>query len=420
MKVAFYTLGCKVNLYESEVMMNSFIEKGYTLVDFKDDSDIYVINTCTVTNNSDVKARKIINSVKKNHPNSILVVCGCYTQVSKIDDTNIDIIIGNTNKSNMVELVEEYIKTNKPIKRIENIIDKDFETMGLSKFNTRTRGFIKIQDGCNNYCSYCIIPYARGNIRSKDMNDIIKEVTELVKNNYIEIVLTGIHTGHYGKEIGKYDLSDVLINLSKIEDLKRVRLSSIEITEIDDKFLKCLKELDIIANHLHIPLQSGCNKTLKEMNRKYDIKYFKDKVNLIRSIRPDISITTDVIVGFPNETEEDFNETIKTIKEINFSKLHVFPYSKRNGTKAATMKNQIDGKTKKARSSILLKLSKELELNYMNRFIGKTLSMIGEELEDNHMIGHTSNYLLAKIDDSNLNELKEFTVKSVNYPYIED
>lgn len=419
MKVAFYTLGCKVNLYESEVMMNKFVEHGYELVDFKDNSDIYIINTCTVTNNADVKARKVINSVKKNYPNSILVVCGCYTQVSKIDDTNIDIIIGNTNKSNMVELVEEYIKTNKPIKRIENIIDKDFETMGLSKFNTRTRGFIKIQDGCNNYCSYCIIPYARGNIRSKDMNDIIKEVTELVKNNYIEIVLTGIHTGHYGKETGKYDLSDVLINLSKIEDLKRVRLSSIEITEIDDKFLKCLKELDIIANHLHIPLQSGCNKTLKEMNRKYDIKYFKDKVNLIRSIRPDISITTDVIVGFPNETEEDFNETIKTIKEINFSKLHVFPYSKRDGTKASTMKNQIDGKTKKARSSILLKLSKELELNYMNRFIGKTLSMIGEEIKDNHMLGHTSNYLLASINDSNLNELKEFTVKSVNYPYID-
>lgn len=419
MKVAFYTLGCKVNLYETEVMMNKFIDSGYELVDFKDTSDIYIINTCTVTNNADVKARKVINSVKKNYPNSILVVCGCYTQVSKIDDTNIDIIIGNTNKSNMVELVEEYIKTNKPIKRIENIIDKDFETMGLSKFNTRTRGFIKIQDGCNNYCSYCIIPYARGNIRSKDMNDIIKEVTELVKNNYIEIVLTGIHTGHYGKETGKYDLSDVLINLSKIEDLKRVRLSSIEITEIDDKFLKCLKEFDIIANHLHIPLQSGCNKTLKEMNRKYDIKYFKDKVNLIRSIRPDISITTDVIVGFPNETEEDFNETIKTIKEINFSKLHVFPYSKRDGTKASTMKNQIDGKTKKARSSILLKLSKELELNYMNRFIGKTLSMIGEEIKDNHMLGHTSNYLLAKINDSNLNELKEFTVKSVNYPYID-
>lgn len=419
MKVAFYTLGCKVNLYETEVMMNKFIDSGYELVGFKDNSDIYIINTCTVTNNADVKARKVINSVKKNYPNSILVVCGCYTQVSKIDDTNIDIIIGNTNKSNMVELVEEYIKTNKPIKRIENIIDKDFETMGLSKFNTRTRGFIKIQDGCNNYCAYCIIPYARGNIRSKDMKDIIKEVTELVKNNYIEIVLTGIHTGHYGKETGKYDLSDVLINLSKIEDLKRVRLSSIEITEIDDKFLKCLKELDIIANHLHIPLQSGCNKTLKEMNRKYDIKYFKDKVNLIRSIRPDISITTDVIVGFPNETEEDFNETIKTIKEINFSKLHVFPYSKRDGTKASTMKNQIDGKTKKARSSILLKLSKELELNYMNRFIGKTLSMIGEEIKDNHMLGHTSNYLLAKINDSNLNELKEFTVKSVNYPYID-
>lgn len=419
MKVAFFTLGCKVNLYESEVMMNKFIDSGYELVDFKDDSDIYIINTCTVTNNSDIKARKTINSVKKNHPKSILVVCGCYTQVTDIDKTNIDVVIGNTNKNNIVELVEEYIKNNKPIYKVEDIMSSNFESMSISKFNTRTRGFVKIQDGCNNYCSYCIIPYARGNIRSKNMNDIIKEVTNLVKNNYIEIVLTGIHTGHYGKEKGIYDLSDVLINLSKIDGLKRIRLSSIEITEIDEKFLECLKNIDIIADHLHIPFQSGCDKTLMEMNRKYDIKYFKDKVNLIRSIRPDISITTDVIVGFPNETEEDFNETIKTIKEINFSKLHVFPYSKRDGTKASTMKNQIDGKTKKARSSILLKLSKELELNYMNRFIGKTLSMIGEEIKDNHMLGHTSNYLLAKINNSNLNELKVFTVKSVNYPYIE-
>ncbi len=419
MKVAFYTLGCKVNLYETEVMMNSFIEKGYTLVDFKDDSDIYIINTCTVTNNSDIKARKTINSVKKNHPKSILVVCGCYTQVSDIDKTNIDIIIGNTNKNNIVELVEEYIKNNKPIYKVEDIMSSNFESMSLSKFNTRTRGFVKIQDGCNNYCSYCIIPYARGNIRSKNMEDIISEVETLVKNGYIEIVLTGIHTGHYGKENGIYDLSDVLINLSKIDGLKRIRLSSIEITEIDEKFLECLKNIDIIADHLHIPFQSGCDKTLMEMNRKYNTNYFIEKINTIRTIRPYISITTDVIVGFPNETEGDFNTTINTIKEIEFSKLHVFPYSKRNGTKASTMKNQIDGLTKKKRVNTLLDLSKELEINYMNKFIGKKLQIIGEEIKDNHMLGHTSNYLLAKINDVNLNELIEFTVKSVNYPYIE-
>lgn len=420
MKVAFYTLGCKVNLYESEVMMNKFIQKGYELVDFKDDSDIYIINTCTVTNNADLKSRKAINSVKKNRPNSILVVCGCYPQVYDIDNTNIDIIIGNTNKSNIVDLVEEHIKTNKEIYKVEDIMNKDFEPMELSKFNTRTRAFVKIQDGCNNYCSYCIIPYARGNIKSKDMDDVIKEVMNLVNNKYIEVVLTGIHTGHYGKEKGTYDLSDLLNNLSKIKGLRRIRLSSIEITEIDDKFLDCLKNIDIIADHLHIPLQSGSNQILKNMNRKYDKEYFINKINKIRKIRPDISITTDVIVGFPDETEELFKEAVDTIKNINFSKLHVFPYSKRSGTKAALMKNQINGLTKKRRVRELLSLSKELEISYMNKFINKTLIMIGEEIKDNYMIGHTSNYLLVKSKNINLNSLQKITIKKINYPYLED
>lgn len=419
MKVAFYTLGCKVNLYETEVMINKFIDKGYKLVDFKDNSDIYVINTCTVTNNADLKSRKMINSIKNNHPDSILVVCGCYSQVSNIDDPNIDVLIGNTNKSNIVDLVEEHIKTKKQINKVEDL-DKEFEVMEISKFNTKTRAFIKIQDGCNNYCSYCIIPYARGNIRSKDMKDVIKEVTNLVNNNYIEIVLTGIHTGHYGKEKGTYDLSDLLINLSKIKGLKRIRLSSIEITEIDDKFLDCLENINIIADHLHIPLQSGSNEILKNMFRKYDKEYFIDKINKIRNIRPNISITTDVIVGFPNESEELFKETINTIKKINFSKLHVFPYSKRKGTKASLMDNQIDGLTKKRRVKELIKLSKELEIDYMNKFINKTLTMIGEKIKDNYMIGHTSNYLLIKSKNINLNSLQDVTIKNINYPYLED
>ena len=405
--------------YETEVMINKFIDKGYKLVDFKDNSDIYVINTCTVTNNADLKSRKMINSIKNNHPDSILVVCGCYSQVSNIDDPNIDVLIGNTNKSNIVDLVEEHIKTKKQINKVEDL-DKEFEVMEISKFNTKTRAFIKIQDGCNNYCSYCIIPYARGNIRSKDMKDVIKEVTNLVNNNYIEIVLTGIHTGHYGKEKGTYDLSDLLINLSKIKGLKRIRLSSIEITEIDDKFLDCLENINIIADHLHIPLQSGSNEILKNMFRKYDKEYFIDKINKIRNIRPNISITTDVIVGFPNESEELFKETINTIKKINFSKLHVFPYSKRKGTKASLMDNQIDGLTKKRRVKELIKLSKELEIDYMNKFINKTLTMIGEKIKDNYMIGHTSNYLLIKSKNINLNSLQDVTIKNINYPYLED
>lgn len=421
MKVAIYTLGCKVNLYESEVMMNKFIDRGYKLVDFKEESDIYIINSCTVTNNADIKTRKTINSIKKNHPNSILVLVGCYSQVrDELDKSGIDIILGNKNKSNIVEIVEKYIKDNNKVYYIEDLTKTTFEDMSLSNFNTRKRAFVKIQDGCNNYCAYCIIPYARGNIRSKNMQNIIDEVNTLVNNGYKEVVLTGIHTGHYGKETGKYDLSDVLINLSKIKDLKRIRLSSIEITEIDDKFLNCLKDINIIADHLHIPLQSGCDKTLKEMFRKYDIKYYKEKIKTIRNIRPDISITTDVIVGFPNETEEDFKITIENIKDINFSKLNVFPYSKRNGTKASTMNNQIDGITKKKRANILINLSKELELNYMNKFVDKEVEMIPEDYIDGYLIGHTSNYLLAKTKGKKeeLNTIKKIKIYEISYPYI--
>jgi len=417
MKVAFYTLGCKVNLYETEVMMSKFKEKGYSLVEFKEYADIYVINSCTVTNNADIKTRKTINHIKNNYPNSTLALVGCYSQVNKeINIDGIDIIIGTSNKSKIVELVEDYIKNKKQIYKIEDIYKCNFENMSIDNFNTKTRAFVKIQDGCNNYCSYCIIPYARGNIRSKDMDDIINEVTKLVHNGYKEIVLTGIHTGHYGKEKGINDLSDVLINLSKIDNLKRIRLSSIEITEIDDKFLKCLKDIDIIAEHLHIPIQSGCNKTLKDMLRKYDVNYFKNKIDVIRQIRPDISITTDVIVGFPNETDEDFNETVSTIRDINFSKLHVFPYSKRNGTKAALMQNQINSITKRKRSKILIDLSNELENNYKNKFINKKAIIIPETYKDGYLIGHSSNYLLIKEKGNieEINKLKEITLLNIN------
>lgn len=417
MKVAFYTLGCKVNLYETEVMMSKFKEKGYSLVEFKEYADIYVINSCTVTNNADIKTRKTINHIKNNYPNSTLTLVGCYSQVNKeINIDGIDIIIGTSNKSKIVELVEDYIKNKKQIYKIEDIYKCKFENMSLDNFNTKTRAFVKIQDGCNNYCSYCIIPYARGNIRSKDMDDIINEVTKLVHNGYKEIVLTGIHTGHYGKEKGINDLSDVLINLSKIDNLKRIRLSSIEITEIDDKFLKCLKDIDIIAEHLHIPIQSGCNKTLKDMLRKYDVNYFKNKIDVIRKIRPDISITTDVIVGFPNETDEDFNETVSTIRDFNFSKLHVFPYSKRNGTKAALMQNQIDSITKRKRSKILIDLSNELENDYNQKFINKKAIIIPETYKDGYLIGHSSNYLLIKEKGNieEINKLKEITLLNIN------
>ena len=423
MKVAIYTLGCKVNLYESEVIMNSFKKSGYEIVDFEDDADIVIINTCTVTNTSDKKSRNIIRKAVKKHENAVIVVMGCYSQVRSADIKEIDgvdIIIGNTKKSKVVSLVEEYLKNKKSITEIDNIMHTDFEAMELDTFETRTRAFVKIQDGCNNFCSYCIIPYSRGNIRSKEKDDVVSEIKCLVKNGYKEVVLTGIHTGHYGKDKYDYDFSDLLSELCKIDNLKRIRISSIEITELDSKFIDVLKNNKVIVNHMHIPLQSGCDKTLKEMNRKYDTKYYLDKINLIRSIRPNISITTDLIVGFPNETEEDFNNTLSFLRKVKFSKIHVFPYSRRKGTKADLMDNQIDEQTKHKRVKEVLKLSEELEIEYMNKFINTEVLVLIEKFENGIISGHTENYIPVKANgvESDINELLMIHIDKMEYPYL--
>ena len=423
MKVAIYTLGCKVNLYESEVIMNSFKKSGYEIVDFEDNADIVIINTCTVTNTSDKKSRNIIRQAVKKHENAVIVVMGCYSQVRSADIKEIDgvdIIIGNTKKSKAVSLVEEYLKNKKSITEIDNIMHTDFEPMELDTFETRTRAFVKIQDGCNNFCSYCIIPYSRGNIRSKEKDDVVSEIKCLVKNGYKEVVLTGIHTGHYGKDKYDYDFSDLLSELCKIDNLKRIRISSIEITELDSKFIDVLKNNKVIVNHMHIPLQSGCDKTLKEMNRKYDTKYYLDKINLIRSIRPNISITTDLIVGFPNETEEDFNNTLSFLRKVKFSKIHVFPYSRRKGTKADLMDNQIDEQTKHKRVKDVLKLSEELEIEYMNKFINTDVLVLIEKFENGIISGHTENYIPVKANgvESDINELLMIHIDKMEYPYL--
>ncbi len=423
MKVAIYTLGCKVNLYESEVIMNSFKKSGYEIVDFEDNADIVIINTCTVTNTSDKKSRNIIRQAVKKHENAVIVVMGCYSQVRSADIKEIDgvdIIIGNTKKSKVVSLVEEYLKNKKSITEIDDIMHTDFEAMELDTFETRTRAFVKIQDGCNNFCSYCIIPYSRGNIRSKEKDDVVSEIKCLVKNGYKEVVLTGIHTGHYGKDKYDYDFSDLLSELCKIDNLKRIRISSIEITELDSKFIDVLKNNKVIVNHMHIPLQSGCDKTLKEMNRKYDTKYYLDKINLIRSIRPNISITTDLIVGFPNETEEDFNNTLSFLRKVKFSKIHVFPYSRRKGTKADLMDNQIDEQTKHKRVKEVLKLSEELEIEYMNKFINTDVLVLIEKFENGIISGHTENYIPVKANgvESDINELLMIHIDKMEYPYL--
>ena len=384
------TLGCKVNTYESEFMLENLLHSGYIYNEEK--PDIIIINTCSVTNMADKKSRKMVRRARRENKNAILVVAGCSAQndSDEYENMGIDILIGNREKSKIVELINNYKKTHKPYCFFTKNRDLDFENMEVEKFTTHTRAFIKVQDGCNNFCSYCIIPYVRGNIRSKKFADVIKEAEVLVANGHKEIVLTGIHTGSYSDE--NKDLSDVISSIAKIPGLERIRISSIEITELNDKFLDLLKVEPKIANHLHIPLQSGSDTILKRMNRKYDTAYFKNKIEQIRNIRPDISITTDCIVGHPYETEECFQEYVNFCKETAFSKLHVFPYSKRNGTASAVMP-QIDEEEKRKRVHVLLELSEVLEHDYEEKFIGKELEVITEEYTDNYTTGFTSNYL---------------------------
>lgn len=408
MKVGIYTLGCKVNAYESEYIASLFRNRGYTIASFDEDCDVYVINTCTVTNNSDKKDKKIINHVRNS--DSCVVVCGCFVESHKdYNFDGIDIVIGNHNKSNIVDLVEDYFINKKQIKLIDNnIMRVGFEDMEITTFESRTRAFVKIQDGCEDYCSYCIIPFVRGRCRSKDKDKVISEITALVNNGYKEIVLTGIHTGNYGSDLG-IKFSSLLSEILEIPNLERLRISSIEITELDDVFFKLLNN-PILCNHLHIPLQNGSNRILDLMNRKYTKEEFYEIVEKIRSVREDISLTTDVIVGFPGETDDDFNENVDFIRKVGFSKVHVFPYSKRDGTKASRMDNQIDPNTKKKRTKQLLDISLELESNYYNSFIGKNEKVLIEKVLDGYSYGHTTNYLYLKIPK----ELKENEIYDVN------
>ena len=323
MTFAIHTFGCKVNIYESEYVTNLLLENNYQMLDFngKKDADIYIINTCTVTNEADKKDRKLIHTTRNNHKNSILIVMGCYTQLNP-NAIDADIIIGNKYKSNIIDLINEFKNNHQKIVKVNNITKTNFEDMYINKFLTHTRAFVKIQDGCNAFCAYCAIPYARGGIRSKDFDKAIDEVTNLVNNGYKEIVLTGIHTGRYG--IDKHtNLEKLLRELVKIPNIFRIRLSSIEINEITDGIIELIKNNDIMAKHLHIPLQSGSDTILKSMNRLYDTKYFLDRISYIRREIPDISITTDLILGFPGETDESYNETLNTLNEIKFIPFHI-------------------------------------------------------------------------------------------------
>ena len=414
MKYHIINLGCKVNAYETKVMSDLLNNNGYIKGSI-DDADIYIVNTCFVTNVAEHKSLQMIHkAIRKNH--KLVIVCGCLPQIKSEEVLNIDgvdIVIGNKDKTKIIEYINNY---NKKISKIYDLSNVEFENMQLNNFD-KTRAFVKIQDGCNNFCSYCIIPYTRGNVRSKKREDVLNEINNLVNNGHKEVVLTGIHTGNYHD--GEYDFADLLNDIVKIKKLKRLRISSIEITEINNRVMDIINNNQVLVDHMHIPLQSGSNEILKLMNRKYDVSYFIDKINKLREIRPNISITTDVIVGFPNETDELFSETIKNINKINFSKLHVFPYSRRTGTKADLMDNQIDDVTKKKRAHILIELSKNLELNYMNKFINKDIDFIPEIYKDGYLYGHTGNYLSIKAKGNKdlLNQIVNVTIQKIEYPY---
>ena len=397
MKVGICSLGCKVNIYESEVATDLLKKGGYEIVPFEDKADIYIIYTCSVTNESDKKSRKMINRAKKNNSEAIIVVMGCYSQVSS-DDIEADIILGNKDKSKIVEILNDFIRDRESKKIIYDLSSVEFEKMEISHFDNHTRAFVKIQDGCNAFCSYCIIPYTRGRVRSKNKEDVIEEVSRLVKDGYKEIVLTGIHTGRYGIDINS-SLYELLCELVKIPNIYRIRLSSIEINEVTPEIIELYKNNKIMARHLHVPLQSGSNKILKLMNRRYNKEEFMKMIDKLREIE-DISLTTDLIVGFPNETDDDFEETMDTLKKIHFTKIHTFPYSRRRGTVADKMDGHISGDIKKKRVHDVIELSNDYENEYYKSKISKVYDGVVERHNNGLVVVHTSNFIPVIIDDN--------------------
>lgn len=410
---SFYikTLGCKVNSYESEFIRNLLLSSG--LKEVNENADVCIVNTCTVTNTADNKSKQVINNIKKHNPHAIVVAMGCFCQFREKEIKeliNADIIIGNRDKSKIIDYINEFEKTKKQIIKFYDMNNVEFEDMEVKKYNKHHRAFIKIEDGCNNFCSYCIIPYVRGRVRSKDFNKCIIEAQELVLSGHKEIVLAGIHTGQYNNN-GKR-LSDVINRLSEIDGLERIRLSSVEIVELDEGMLDIIKNNNKFVSHLHIPLQAGSNHILKEMNRRYTKEEFIEMVNNIKKLRPGISLSTDIIVGFPGETDEDFNDTLELSKEVGFSKIHVFPYSDRTGTVASRMKNKVDGNIKKQRVHKLMELSNELERQYFEENLNKEVEVLIEEEKEGNFYGFTSNYIPLKLQGNyNINEIYKINLQ---------
>ena len=380
-KVAFVSLGCKVNQYETNAMSQEFIEAGYEVVDFNDIADIYIVNTCTVTNIADRKSRQMLRRVKDNNKDAILVASGCYAQVGKQElekIEEIDLIIGNNEKKDIVRIIENYQSAK--LQQLNNAIisdvmmQKEYVEFGTTTYTEKTRAVVKIQDGCDRFCSYCIIPYARGRVRSRKLENVINEVEQIVEKGIKEVVITGIHIASYGKDFKEnIGLIDLLEKLNQIKGLQRIRLGSIEPTIITEGFVDRLSKLEKICDHFHLSLQSGCDETLKRMNRRYTTSEFEIVTELLRNKFPNASLTTDIIVGFPGETEAEFEQTYEFLNKIAFYKMHVFKYSQRKGTKAAVMPNQIDGSIKEQRSRRLIELSDKNEQKYNSGYIGKVV-----------------------------------------------
>ena len=408
-KVAFITLGCKVNQYESNAMAQKLQKEGYEIVEIDEKPDIAIVNTCTVTNMSDRKSRQMLRKVKEENKNSIVIAVGCYAQIAKEELANmeeIDLVLGNTEKKDIVQYIERFLEDSKKVYEVSDISkQKEFCDFGTTTYTEKARASIKIQDGCNNFCTYCAIPYARGRIRSRSPQSIIDEVTEIAKKGVKEAVITGIHIASYGKDWeNDYKLINLLEDLNKIDGIKRIRLGSLEPTIITEEFAKRLSKLEKICDHFHLSLQSGCNETLKRMNRHYTTEEFKNVTEILRKYFKNVNLTTDIIVGFPGETDEEFEETYRFLKEIKFYKMHIFKYSKRNGTVAAGMPNQVDGNIKEERSKRLIELSNENQMEYNKKYEGRELEVLFEEKDGEYFIGHTTNYMRIKSKNVNLAE----------------
>ena len=429
--VAFHTLGCKVNHYETEGIWLMFKDKGYERVDFDRISDVYVINTCTVTNTGDKKSRQAIRRAIRKNPEAIVCVTGCYAQTSPgevMESPGVDIVVGTQDRKNIFKYIEEHKKTRLPVNGVSNIMkNRVFEEMDVPEFTDRTRASLKIQEGCNKFCTFCIIPWSRGLLRSRDPENVIEQAQKLVDAGYKEIVLTGIHTAGYGEDLKDYNFAMLLRDLEeKVDGLKRIRISSIEASQITDDVIAVLRNSTKIVRHLHIPVQSGSDTVLQRMRRKYSTAFYKEKIEQIREIFPDLAITSDVIVGFPGETEEEFQETYDFVKEIGYSELHVFPYSRRTGTPAARMDNQVDPEVKEERVQRLIALSDQLAKEYAGRFENEVLEVIPEERlvnenEPDMLVGYTDNYLKVHFQGTPdmVGKLVRVKITKAGYPYNE-